>query len=87
MKFYSLIPKKIYDLWEIGLILFTDYGVTSYDIGTGFGHFAIASQDVSIILHYLSKSIILHCRVTFIWFMFYAWPELLGLQIGWRHPG
>ncbi|KAF2304942.1 hypothetical protein GH714_000644 [Hevea brasiliensis] len=23
-----------------------NYGVTSYDIGTGFGHFAIASQDV-----------------------------------------
>jgi len=24
----------------------SDYGVTSYDIGDGFGHFAIATQDV-----------------------------------------
>lgn len=30
--------------------LFTDYGVDKYDIGTGFGHFAIATQDVSVIL-------------------------------------
>jgi hypothetical protein len=30
---------------------FTDYGVSSYDIGTGFGHFAIATQDVSLILY------------------------------------
>ncbi|XWS18191.1 hypothetical protein CRYUN_Cryun32bG0021700 [Craigia yunnanensis] len=28
------------------LFFFTDYGVTSYDIGTGFGHFAIATPDV-----------------------------------------
>jgi len=28
------------------IILSTDYGVTSYDIGTGFGHFAIATPDV-----------------------------------------
>ncbi|ESQ35658.1 hypothetical protein EUTSA_v10008377mg [Eutrema salsugineum] len=27
--------------------MFTDYGVSSYDIGTGFGHFAISTQDVS----------------------------------------
>lgn len=27
---------------------FADYGVSSYDIGTGFGHFAIASQDVRV---------------------------------------
>lgn len=27
----------------------TDYGVSSYDIGTGFGHFAIATPDVSLI--------------------------------------
>lgn len=26
---------------------FTDYGVDKYDIGTGFGHFAIATPDVS----------------------------------------
>lgn len=26
---------------------FADYGVSSYDIGTGFGHFAISTQDVS----------------------------------------
>jgi hypothetical protein len=31
---------------------FTDYGVTSYDIGEGFGHFAIATEDVSVILCY-----------------------------------
>lgn len=29
------------------MILLSDYGVTSYDIGTGFGHFAIATPDVS----------------------------------------
>lgn len=26
----------------------SDYGVSSYDIGTGFGNFAIATQDVRI---------------------------------------
>lgn len=26
----------------------SDYGVHSYDIGSGFGHFAIATQDVSV---------------------------------------
>lgn len=26
----------------------TDYGVDKYDIGTGFGHFAIATEDVSL---------------------------------------
>lgn len=25
---------------------YAEHGVTSYDIGTGFGHFAIATQDV-----------------------------------------
>lgn len=30
------------------MILTSDYGVTSYDIGTGFGHFAIATPDVSL---------------------------------------
>lgn len=25
-----------------------DYGVDKYDIGSGFGHFAIATEDVSI---------------------------------------
>ena len=29
--------------------LSTDYGVDKYDIGTGFGHFAIATQDVSML--------------------------------------
>jgi hypothetical protein len=28
-------------------MMMSDYGVTSYDIGTGFGHFAIATPDVS----------------------------------------
>lgn len=32
------------------LCQFTVYGVDKYDIGTGFGHFGIATQDVSIIL-------------------------------------
>jgi hypothetical protein len=26
----------------------TDYGVDKYDIGTGFGHFGIAVEDVSL---------------------------------------
>jgi hypothetical protein len=29
------------------MILLLDYGVTSYDIGDGFGHFGIATKDVS----------------------------------------
>ena len=32
---------------------FTDCGVSSYDIGTGFGHFAIATPDVSSIFIFL----------------------------------
>lgn len=28
-------------------MMLSDYGVTSYDIGTGFGHFALATPDVS----------------------------------------
>lgn len=34
--------------------IITDYGVDKYDIGTGFGHFAIASQDVSVVCFFLS---------------------------------
>jgi len=30
--------------------LLSDYGVDKYDIGTGFGHFGIAVEDVRIIL-------------------------------------
>ena len=63
---------------------FTDYGVSSYDIGTGFGHFAIATQDVSLILYsWMNVDVIsvlvlrLNC----------ASLEHLGLQIGWRRPG
>lgn len=40
-----MVSEKLFD------IVFTDYGVSSYDIGTGFGHFAIATPDVSVILH------------------------------------
>jgi hypothetical protein len=29
------------------LFLLADYGVESYNIGTGFGHFGIAVEDVS----------------------------------------
>lgn len=29
------------------LMMFSDYGVDKYDIGTGFGHFGIAVEDVS----------------------------------------
>lgn len=36
------------------LSCFADYGVDKYDIGTGFGHFAIATEDVSI--NYLAVS-------------------------------
>lgn len=28
------------------MILLSDYGVSSYDVGDGFGHFGIATQDV-----------------------------------------
>lgn len=54
----------------------TDYGVDKYDIGTGFGHFAIATQDVRIytpdqfanmlLCYYLNSSLkeklLLNCR-------------------------
>jgi lactoylglutathione lyase len=29
------------------LMMLPDYGVDKYDIGTGFGHFGIAVEDVS----------------------------------------
>ena len=32
---------------------FSDYGVSSYDLRTGFGHFAIATPDVSFIFIFL----------------------------------
>jgi len=31
------------------LLNFADYGVDKYDIGTGFGHFGIAVEDVSVL--------------------------------------
>lgn len=30
------------------MVLLSDHGVSSYDIGDGFGHFAIATQDVRL---------------------------------------
>ena len=38
------------------MLLITDYGVTSYDIGTGFGHLAIATEDVSVVKYLLILS-------------------------------
>lgn len=29
------------------LLMLPDYGIDKYDIGTGFGHFGIAVEDVS----------------------------------------
>lgn len=40
--FDYMICHNLFSFW------FTDYGVSSYDIGTGFGHFAIATPDVSL---------------------------------------
>lgn len=36
------------------LILLPDYGVDKYDIGTGFGHFGIAVEDVSFYWKFLA---------------------------------
>ena len=60
------------------MILSSDYGVTSYDIGTGFGHFAIATPDVSCSLcsqkldNFFAPFILKLMRVSL---------PLLGLQI------
>jgi hypothetical protein len=35
-----------------------DYGVESYDIGSGFGHFGIAVEDVRIYLYICSFSVV-----------------------------
>ena len=45
MEVKCMISAQLYLPWN--LMISTDYGVTSYDIGTGFGHFAIATPDVS----------------------------------------
>jgi len=42
MGLFSLNSCKLFNY----MILLLDYGVTSYDIGDGFGHFGIATQDV-----------------------------------------
>jgi hypothetical protein len=38
---------KMFSLTRSFFIVGTDYGVDKYDIGTGFGHFGIAVEDVS----------------------------------------
>lgn len=43
------------------LLLLTDYGVESYNIGTGFGHFGIAVEDVSLYIFFYSL-LIQHCH-------------------------
>ena len=78
----SMIMPFILTVWSLKNyfdIVFTDYGVTSYDIGTGFGHFAIATPDVSIILH--SRGIV-DVTSVLVLSLNYAFLELLGLQIG-----
>ncbi|RWW39095.1 hypothetical protein BHE74_00055601, partial [Ensete ventricosum] len=39
------------------LQMMADYGVDKYDIGTGFGHFGIAVEDVRLIFMYNSIAI------------------------------
>lgn len=41
----------------------TDYGVDKYDIGTGFGHFGIAVEDVSFVTFRASFFSCLHLIV------------------------
>ncbi|CAI0413939.1 unnamed protein product, partial [Linum tenue] len=38
----------VYHVGDLDRTIHSDYGVTSYYIGTGFGHFAIATEDISI---------------------------------------
>ena len=45
----TLIMTTVWFLKNYFDIDFTVYGVSSYDIGIGFGHFAIATPDVSFI--------------------------------------
>ena len=49
----TLIMTTVWFLKNYFDIDFTDYGVSSYHIGTGFGHFAIAKPDVSFIFIFL----------------------------------
>ena len=49
----TLITTTVWFLNNYFDIDFTDYGVSSYDIGTGFGHFAISTPDVSFIFIFL----------------------------------
>ena len=49
----TLIMTTVWFLKNYSDLDFTDYGVSSYDIGTGFGHFAIATPDVSFIFIFL----------------------------------
>lgn len=41
------LPVAIYNVKSVGYFFLADYGVESYNIGTGFGHFGIAVEDVS----------------------------------------
>ena len=49
----TLIMTIVWFLKNYFDIDFTSYGVSSYDIGTSFGHFAIATPDVSFIFIFL----------------------------------
>ena len=60
------------------MILLSDYGVTSYGIGTGFGHFAIATPDVSQSL--LPSKELEHLFVPLVNCILCV--QLLGIQIG-----
>lgn len=46
MLFHHANMPILYFLLSYFLNSYADYGVDKYDIGTGFGHFAIASEDV-----------------------------------------
>lgn len=59
---------------------FTDYGVDKYDIGTGFGHFAIATPDVSSFYCYVVGAYIIKFLQCFIFFSTFRCTNLWRMQ-------
>lgn len=44
--YFSSISERITIIWT-DILMVPDYGVDKYDIGSGFGHFGVAVEDVS----------------------------------------
>ncbi len=60
---------------HFALELTYNYGVDSYDIGTGFGHFALAHPDVYALVDSIKKEGVSYCH------MYHTSPTLLRLKL------